>query len=100
MKVQGVTSLCETYLSPVISQESVGKTSTLPLSSPLPLSASPHHSGSAFPSGCYLYVGGAGGGKEGWVGGVYLAIKATDVIIQGLTGKAATLVSKAGEAPS
>lgn len=42
---------------------------------------------------CYLYM-------EGDEGGVYLAIKVTDVIIQGLMGKAVTSVSKAGEAPS
>lgn len=42
---------------------------------------------------CYLYM-------QGVEGGVYLAIKVTDVIIQGLMGKAVTSVSKAGEAPS
>lgn len=42
---------------------------------------------------CYLYM-------RGVEGGVYLAIRVTDVIIQGLMGTAVTSVSKTAEAPS
>lgn len=96
MKVRGVTSLSarESNLSPVTSQEVGGKTSSLPLSSLFPLSAIPRHAGNTLLSGTLLFVN---GGVEG---GAYLAIKVTDVIIQGLMGEAVTSVSKAGKAPS
>lgn len=66
MKVRGVTSFYarEPYLSPVISQDIVGKTSSLSLSSLFPLSAIPHHSGSTLPSGIVLFVRGGCGGRR------------------------------------
>lgn len=51
------------YLSPVVSQEIVGKTSSLPGSSLCPFPAIPQHSGDAVPPGTVLFVhGGVEGG--------------------------------------
>lgn len=50
------------YLSPVVSQEIVGKSSSLPLSCLCPLPAIPPHSGDAAAPGTVLFVH---GGVEG-----------------------------------